>query len=173
MKLATYQDGSLDGQLVVVSRDLSCAHYATHICHTMQQLLDDWSFLSPQLQDLYEHLNRPTSQQQHARHSFPFERVRCMAPLPRVYQWVSAKTIQGSPLTVQAGGTAAQITQALSADQLYAFYTETLPIHATQTQLREALRLCVPLLDVMLAPRFDAVAQTLDEFHETRPHARD
>ena len=29
MKLATYKDGSRDGQLVVVSRDLSRAHYAT------------------------------------------------------------------------------------------------------------------------------------------------
>ena len=31
MKLATYKDGSRDGQLVVVSRDLSTAHYATGI----------------------------------------------------------------------------------------------------------------------------------------------
>ena len=29
MKLATYKDGSRDGQLVVVSRDLATAHYAT------------------------------------------------------------------------------------------------------------------------------------------------
>ncbi len=28
MKLATYKDGSRDGQLVVVSRDLNTAHYA-------------------------------------------------------------------------------------------------------------------------------------------------
>jgi hypothetical protein len=34
MKLATYKDGSRDGQLVVVSRDLSTAHYATGIAHT-------------------------------------------------------------------------------------------------------------------------------------------
>ena len=49
MKLASYEDGSRDGQLVVVSRDLGTAHYATAIATRLQQLLDDWGFLSPQL----------------------------------------------------------------------------------------------------------------------------
>jgi fumarylacetoacetate (FAA) hydrolase len=82
MKLATYKDGSRDGQLVVVSRDLSTAHYATGIASKMQQVLDDWNFISPQLQDLYETLNGGK-----ARHAFPFEPTQCMAPLPRAYQW--------------------------------------------------------------------------------------
>ena len=82
MKLATYKDGSRDGQLVVVSRDLSTAHYATGIASKLQQVLDDWNFISPQLQDLYETLNNGK-----ARHAFPFEPERCMAPLPRAYQW--------------------------------------------------------------------------------------
>ena len=82
MKLATYKDGSRDGQLVVVSRDLSSAHYATGVASRLQQVLDDWSFLSPQLQDLYETLNSGR-----APHPFPFEPGRCMAPLPRAYQW--------------------------------------------------------------------------------------
>lgn len=82
MKLATYKDGSRDGQLVVVSRDLSTAHYATGIAARLQQVLDDWNFLSPQLQDLYETLN-----QGKARHAFPFDPAQCMAPLPRAYQW--------------------------------------------------------------------------------------
>ncbi len=82
MKLATYKDGSRDGQLVVVSRDLSTAHYATGIASKLQQVLDDWNFMSPQLQDLYETLNNGK-----ARHAFPFEPAQCMAPLPRAYQW--------------------------------------------------------------------------------------
>lgn len=49
MKLATYKDGSRDGQLVVVSRDLSTAHYATGIASKLQQVLDDWNFLAPQV----------------------------------------------------------------------------------------------------------------------------
>ena len=82
MKLATYKDGSRDGQLVVVSRDLCTAHYATGIAERMQQLLDDWNFIAPQLQDLFDTLNGGK-----ARHAFAFEPQRCMAPLPRAYQW--------------------------------------------------------------------------------------
>ncbi|RZJ14725.1 MAG: fumarylacetoacetate hydrolase, partial [Acidovorax sp.] len=82
MKLATYKDGSRDGQLVVVSRDLGTAHYATGIASKLQQVLDDWGFLSPQLQDLYDQLNSGR-----ARHAFPFDPAQCMAPLPRAYQW--------------------------------------------------------------------------------------
>ena len=82
MKLASYKDGSRDGQLVVVSRDLATAHYATGIATRLQQVLDDWSFLSPQLEDLYTTLNHGR-----ARHAFPFDPKMCMAPLPRAYQW--------------------------------------------------------------------------------------
>lgn len=82
MKLATYKDGSRDGQLVVVSRDLSQACYATGIASRMQQVLDDWSYMAPQLQDLSHELNHGK-----ARHAFPFDPQRCMAPLPRAYQW--------------------------------------------------------------------------------------
>ncbi|MBC7468873.1 MAG: fumarylacetoacetate hydrolase family protein, partial [Ramlibacter sp.] len=82
MKLATYRDGSRDGQLVVVSRDLATAHYATGIAAKLQQALDDWSFISPQLQDLSETLNNGK-----AHHAFAFDPMQCMAPLPRAYQW--------------------------------------------------------------------------------------
>ncbi len=82
MKLASYKDGSRDGQLVVVSRDLSTAHYATGIATRMQQLLDDWNFLSPQLEDLATALNHGKT-----RHAFAFDPKLCMAPLPRAMQW--------------------------------------------------------------------------------------
>ena len=83
MKLATLKDGSRDGQLAVVSRDLSLAHYAAGIAGTMQRLLDDWNFISPQLEDLYATLNDGK-----ARHAFAFDVRQCMAPLPRAFQWV-------------------------------------------------------------------------------------
>ncbi|MDE2395094.1 MAG: fumarylacetoacetate hydrolase, partial [Burkholderiales bacterium] len=82
MKLATLADGSRDGQLVVVSRDLSLAHYAGSTATRLQQVLDDWNFMSPQLEDLYATLNGGK-----ARHAFEFDPRRCMAPLPRAYQW--------------------------------------------------------------------------------------
>jgi fumarylacetoacetate (FAA) hydrolase len=82
MKLATLKDGSRDGQLVVVSRDLASAHMATGTATRLQQVLDDWNFLSPQLEDLYATLNGGK-----ARHAFAFDPKQCMAPLPRAYQW--------------------------------------------------------------------------------------
>ena len=82
MKLATLKDGSRDGQLVVVSRDLKTAHFATDIAGKLQTVLDDWLFYAPQLQDLYDALNAGR-----ARHPFPFQTKDCMAPLPRAYQW--------------------------------------------------------------------------------------
>lgn len=83
MKLATYKDGSRDGQLVVVSRDLASAHFAAGIATRLQQVLDDWNFLSPQLEDLSATLNGGK-----ARHAFAFDPARCMAPLPRACLWV-------------------------------------------------------------------------------------
>lgn len=86
MKLATLKDGSRDGQLVVVSRDLGTAHYATGIAHRLQQVLDDWGFLAPQLQDLYDGLNAGR-----ARHAFPFDPRQCLAPLPRAFQCLEGR----------------------------------------------------------------------------------
>lgn len=85
MKLATYRDGSRDGQLVVVSRDLGLAHYATGVASRLQQVLDDWDFLAPQLHDLYVQLNT-----HRAPHPFPFDPRQCLAPLPRAYHWSQA-----------------------------------------------------------------------------------
>ncbi|MEW6695441.1 Fumarylacetoacetate (FAA) hydrolase family protein [Tepidimonas thermarum] len=84
MKLATYRDGSRDGQLVVVSRDGALAHYATGIADTLQQALDDWNFIAPQLRDL-----ALTLEQGKARHAFAFDARQCMAPLPRAVGWLA------------------------------------------------------------------------------------
>ncbi|GIL03965.1 MAG: fumarylacetoacetate hydrolase [Betaproteobacteria bacterium] len=82
MKVATLRDGSRDGQLVVVSRDLQQAHFAAGIAGRMQHLLDDWSFIAPQLNELYVALNEGR-----ARHAFAFDPAQCMAPLARAFQW--------------------------------------------------------------------------------------
>jgi len=86
MKLATLQDGSRDGQLVVVSRDLATAHYATGIAHRLQQVLDDWGFMAPQLQDLADRLDAGR-----ARHAFAFDPAQCLAPLPRAFERVEGR----------------------------------------------------------------------------------
>jgi fumarylacetoacetate (FAA) hydrolase len=81
MKLATFDDGSRDGQLMVVSRDLSLAHFATGLARTLQQVLDDWNFLSPQLENLAQQLNAGR-----APRAFGFEPRHCLAPMPRAFQ---------------------------------------------------------------------------------------
>ncbi|WP_332853056.1 fumarylacetoacetate hydrolase family protein [Duganella sp. S19_KUP01_CR8] len=82
MKLATLKDGTRDGQLMVVSRDLKTAQLADGVARTLQRALDDWTFISPQLDAIYQELN-----QGRARRSFEFEPENCMAPLPRAFQW--------------------------------------------------------------------------------------
>jgi fumarylacetoacetate (FAA) hydrolase len=82
MKLATLKDGSRDGQLMVVSRDLKTAQLADGVARTLQRALDDWTFIWPQLDAIYQELNRGAS-----RRSFAFVPQNCMAPLPRAFQW--------------------------------------------------------------------------------------
>jgi hypothetical protein len=68
MKLATLNDGTRDGQLMVVSRDLKTAQLADGVCRTLQRALDDWTFIAPQLDAIYQELNRGGG-----RRSFDFE----------------------------------------------------------------------------------------------------
>ena len=82
MKLATINDGTRDGQLALVARDLKTAHLADGIAPTLQAALDDWAFIAPQLDELYQLLNGGRGQR-----SFEFDPARCMAPLPRAFQW--------------------------------------------------------------------------------------
>ncbi|AEV60860.1 MAG: fumarylacetoacetate hydrolase family protein [Pseudomonas sp.] len=87
MKLATLKDGSRDGRLVVVSRDLSRAVLASGIAGTLQAALEDWPRCEPALQQLSAALNEG-----HAARAFDFEPREAMAPLPRAYQWADASS---------------------------------------------------------------------------------
>jgi fumarylacetoacetate (FAA) hydrolase len=82
MKLATLKDGTRNGTLIVVSRDLRHAQKADDIAPTLQAALDDWDYLSPQLTDRYDGLNRSPGNR-----AFEFDPKQCASPLPRAYQW--------------------------------------------------------------------------------------
>ena len=86
MKLASIKNDTRDGALAVVSRDLTRATLAYDIAPTLQAALDDWDYVSPQLQNLYDDLNRGASGSRY----FTFESGQCAAPLPRAYQWLDA-----------------------------------------------------------------------------------
>ncbi len=189
MKLATYKDGTRDGQLVVVARDLSTAHYATGIATRMQQALDDWGFIAPQLQDLYETLNNGK-----ARHAFPFDPALCMAPLPRAYQRLTGAAYASHAILLGEGDGDLRVHQAASDAMLgahdrvvcvsenlgvdfsaeIAVITGDVPIGASADDALEAARLVMLSNDITLrhvaqavqsqpAPAFSPVAVTLDE----------
>lgn len=82
MKLATLKDGTRDGKLIIVSRDLTQAVSARAIADTMQDALDDWDTSAPQLQKLANDLEAGTAQ-----NVFAFDPQKAAAPLPRAYQW--------------------------------------------------------------------------------------
>jgi fumarylacetoacetate (FAA) hydrolase len=82
MKLASLKNGQRDGQLVVVSRDLSRCMAVPAIVATMQQALDHWSVAAPQLSEVYQALNSGSVQGEQA-----FDQAQCESPLPRAYQW--------------------------------------------------------------------------------------
>ncbi|MDT8990816.1 fumarylacetoacetate hydrolase family protein [Curvibacter sp. APW13] len=156
MKLASYSDGSRDGQLVVVSRDLTQAHYATHVATRLQAVLEDWNFLAPQLQDLYDSLNAGRCRQ-----AFAFDPERCMAPLPRSYHHVQAcayadVAAAGAPQrlasTVQAGdglwGPHAVVAPAHAAlgldfEAQWGVITSDVPVAASPERALDAVRLVV------------------------------
>jgi fumarylacetoacetate (FAA) hydrolase len=83
MKLATLANGTRDGQLMVVSRDLARAIAVPQVAQTLQQALDGWIELAPRLQRAADEL-----QAGRATGSIPFEVAKVLAPLPRAHHWV-------------------------------------------------------------------------------------
>ncbi|MDC8831676.1 fumarylacetoacetate hydrolase family protein [Alteromonas gilva] len=81
MKLATYKNNTRDGELMVVSRDLTRCCPAAPLAGTMQQLLDNWQSLAPQLAEC----NRALNDGEIAGEAF--DESRCHSPLPRAYHW--------------------------------------------------------------------------------------
>lgn len=81
MKLASLKNGTRDGKLVVVSRDLTRFTDASFIAPTLQAALDDWQRVSPHLTMLSQSLDigAVPSERFHEHHAH--------SPLPRAYQW--------------------------------------------------------------------------------------
>jgi fumarylacetoacetate (FAA) hydrolase len=81
MKLATLNDGSRDGQLVVVSRDLTRYTDASFLVPTLQAALDNWSRVAPHLVAMAESIETG------AVPALRFHEHDAHSPLPRAYQW--------------------------------------------------------------------------------------
>ncbi|MFC3726549.1 fumarylacetoacetate hydrolase family protein [Neoaquamicrobium sediminum] len=81
MKLASLKNGTRDGRLVVVSKDLTRYTDASFLVPNLQAALDDWRRIAPHLEALAESLDHG---------SVPSERFHehdAHSPLPRAYQW--------------------------------------------------------------------------------------
>ncbi len=83
MKLATLRDGTRDGRLIVVSRDLKRAAPADGIAPTLLAALEGWSAASGALVRLSEGVNAGR-----APGLFDLDVRRLCAPLPRTWQWL-------------------------------------------------------------------------------------
>jgi len=81
MKLATLKNGTRDGRLVVVSKDLTRCTDAARIAPTLQAALDDWEAVAPRLARLAEGVELGSVP------TFRFHESECESPLPRAYQW--------------------------------------------------------------------------------------
>src|ERR1700716_4160189 len=82
MKLATLKDGSRDGTLALVRRDLARAIAVPEIAPTLQAALDEWNVVAPHLEKLYVQLNEGKTTGAAA-----FDPRQAHSPLPRAYQW--------------------------------------------------------------------------------------
>jgi fumarylacetoacetate (FAA) hydrolase len=80
MKLGTLRNGRPDGQLVVISTDLTRCVSAGRIVPNLQAALDNWEQVRPALQELSAALDAGNIA------GAPFDPAAAAAPLPRAYQ---------------------------------------------------------------------------------------
>ena len=81
MRLATLDDGSRDGRLVCVSRDLTRCTPAGSVAATLQEALDSWEACEPGLRELADGVTLGRFEGE------PFDEAQCLSPLPRAFQW--------------------------------------------------------------------------------------
>lgn len=85
MKLASLRDGSRDGRLAVVSKDLQRCLSAGAAAPTLQSALENWNEVEPKLRGLEQDLNNGADAE-------PFDESRALSPLPRAYQWADGSS---------------------------------------------------------------------------------
>lgn len=85
MKLASLKSAHRDGELILVSSDLTRAVKATDIAPTLQQALDQWHDCEKALTSRYLAL-----ESNDLPNAFAFDATKVTSPLPRAYQWADA-----------------------------------------------------------------------------------
>jgi fumarylacetoacetate (FAA) hydrolase len=131
MKLATRQDGSPDGQLLVVSRDGSRGIAAGAAFPGLRHALESWSDAQPLLRALHARVTEGEGE--------PIDPLSLAAPLPRTWQWLDASAfsthaelMQVAFGTERIAGTRPLMYQGLSDRFLGPFEPATFPDAAQQ-----------------------------------------
>jgi fumarylacetoacetate (FAA) hydrolase len=171
MKLATLRAGCRDGQLVVVSRDLTRCLSVMPIA-SLQSALDEWDAVRASLQVFSDRVNAGEKGAQ------PFDSKTCLSPLPRAYQWADGsayvnhvalvrkargaelpESFWTDPLIYQGGSDSFLApTDPIRGDERWgidfeaeiAVVTGDVPMGASLDQARDAIRLVMLVNDVSL-----------------------
>jgi len=192
MKLATLKNGSRDGRLVVVSRDLTRCTDASFLAPTLQAALDNWRRISPHLSALGESLEHG------AVPSERFHEHEALSPLPRAYQWADGsayvnhvelvrkarnaempESFWTDPLIYQGGSDSflAPRDPIAMADEAWgidmeaeiAVIIDDVPMGASREQTREAIRLLMLVNDVSLRGLIPAELAKGFGFFQSKP----
>ena len=173
MKLASLNNGTRDGKLVIVSKDLALFTDASFLVPTLQSALDNWARIAPHLQSLargLEHGAVPAGR---------FHQHEALPPLPRAYQWADGsayvnhvelvrkargaempESFWTDPLMYQGGSDSflGPREPIRMADEAYgidmegevAVVVDDVPMGATIDEARDAVRLVMLVNDVSL-----------------------
>lgn len=192
MKLASLKNGTRDGKLVVVSRDLTRCTDASFLVPTLQAALDDWTRIAPHLEALAESLEHG---------SVPSERFHehdAESPLPRAYQWADGsayvnhvelvrkarkaempESFWTDPLIYQGGSDSflgprdpilmADETWGIDMEGEVAVVVGDVPMGATPDQARAAIRLIMLVNDVSLRNLIPAELAKGFGFFQSKP----
>jgi fumarylacetoacetate (FAA) hydrolase len=167
------KDGTRDGRLAVVSRDLTRSTDASFLVPTLQAALDDWGRIAPHLEALAESLEHGSVPSQR------FHEHDARSPLPRAYQWADGsayvnhvelvRKARGAelpasfwtdPLMYQGGSDAfldprepiraADEAWGIDMEGEVAVIVDDVPMGATLAEARAAIRLVMLVNDVSL-----------------------
>jgi fumarylacetoacetate (FAA) hydrolase len=89
MRFATYSDGTADGKLMVVSKDLNYAAPASHIAKSLRDAMERWESVTASLQALSREVDAGTAVKIE-----PFDAAKCEAPMPRSPQWLDGSAFR-------------------------------------------------------------------------------
>ncbi|WP_288348673.1 fumarylacetoacetate hydrolase family protein [uncultured Thalassospira sp.] len=175
MKLASLKNGTRDGQLVLVTRDLESYVDASAIAPTLQAALDNWSVIAPRLRELSDEIEAGST----IARRVTLDMADLHSPLPRAYQWADGSAyVNHVELVRKARG--AEMPQSFWTDPLMyqggsdsflgprddilmvdtawgidmegeiAVITDDVPMGASLDQARSAIRLIMLVNDVSL-----------------------